>query len=120
MVTGTPPTTGPGTIVIAPVPSVVATHSANQLNAYVQAAPGSAVFTFAGLVTSPYPTPWGEAWLLPTDPILDVAILGASGTSSFSHSFASVPTFVVLTLQPVVLSPAGALSIGTPVRFAWD
>jgi hypothetical protein len=40
--------------------------------------------------------------------------------SSFSRSFASVPPFVLLTLQPVALEPWVGLTLGAPTRFVWD
>ena len=74
----------------------------------------------AGTATAPYSTPWGQAWLLPSDPVLDITILPASGTASFSRTFAAVPPFFVLSLQSVAIDPSSGLTIGAPVRFAWN
>jgi hypothetical protein len=119
-VTGAPPFGGASTVLTTPVPSLVATTAVTTLSVAARGRPGDVLVTFAGLLTAPYATPWGDAWLLPTDPILDVALLGPAGTSTFSRTFAAVPPFVVLTLQSVALAPNGALTIGAPSRFVWD
>lgn len=119
-VLGTPPITGAGTVLTTPIPSLAVSHTATTMTVALAGGPGSALITFAGLPIAPYTTPWGDAWLLPTDPILDLVVLPASGTSSFARTFAAVPSWFVLTLQSVELSAAGALTIGAPVRFAWN
>ncbi|HEX5052717.1 MAG TPA: hypothetical protein VFZ65_13155 [Planctomycetota bacterium] len=119
-VLGTPPISGPGLVITTPIPSLAVAHTTNTMNVSIAAPPGSAVFTLAGLPVAAMPTPWGEAWLLPSDPILDVAILPASGTSSFARTFAAVPPWFVLVVQSVAWTPAGALVVGAPVRFAWN
>lgn len=112
--------TGPATIQHDEIPSLLPQHNATTLSVASTGEPGSAVFTFAGMLMSPVPTPWGDAWLSPLDPILDVTLVPASGTWTFAQTFATVPPFIVLTLQSVALTPSGALVIGAPVRFAWD
>ncbi len=112
--------TGPASINTTPVPSLAVTHAATTMNVTVRGEPGSAVVTFAGLPIPAYATPWGEAWLLPTDPILNVTLMPLTWTSTFTHSFAAVPPFFALVLQPVALRPNGNLVVGAPVRFAWN
>lgn len=112
--------TGPATLAYGEIPSLAATHTANALSVALTGEPGSAVFTFAGLLMSPVPTPWGDAWLSPLDPILDVTLVPASGAWTFATTFATVPPFFTLTLQSVAITPAGELVIGAPTRFAWD
>jgi hypothetical protein len=119
-VTGTPPILGPATVLTTPIASLVVTHTATTMNVAVRGRPNDIVFTFAGLGAAPYPTPWGDAWLLPTDPILDIVVMPPSGTSSFSSGFASVPPFVLLTLQPVAIEPWVGLTLGAPTRFVWN
>lgn len=119
-VTGTPPFSSLSSVFTAPTPSLTVATVATTLDVATRGQPGDLLVTFAGLLTAPYATPWGDAWLLPTDPILDVAVLPASGTAAFSRTFAAVPPFVELTLQPVALAPNGTLTIGAPTRFAWN
>ncbi len=114
------PISGPASIDPTPSPSLAITATASTMNVSLRGEPGSAVFTFAGLPFPAYATPWGEAWLLPTDPILDVAILPATGTAAFTHSFAVVPPWFVLVVQSVALRPNGDLVVGAPFRFAWN
>jgi hypothetical protein len=119
-ITGSPAIVGTVAIVAQPIPGIDVTHTANTLQATAHGSPGDVLVTFAALPAAPIATPWGDAWLSPSDPILDVALVPPSGTSTFQRTFANVPPFVVLTLQPVALSAAGGLTVGTPVRFAWD
>lgn len=69
---------------------------------------------------SPVPTPWGEAWLSPADPILGTVVLGVSGASAFPYPLASVPPLAVLAVQSVALTPSSTLVIGAPARIVWD
>jgi hypothetical protein len=118
-ITGTPPVLG-ATPQQVHLPSLSVTLAATSLNATTHGRAGDLLVTFAGLGTPPYATPWGDAWLLPTDPILDVTLLPANGSGTFSHTFAAVPPFVLLTLQSVALDPTGGLQLGVPTRFAWN
>ncbi|MEO6598096.1 MAG: hypothetical protein ABIP94_25405 [Planctomycetota bacterium] len=113
------PISGPATVTSTIVPSLAITHGPTTLNVTTHGEPASARFTFAGLPVPAYATPWGEAWLLPSDPILDVSVLPASGVGAFTRSFAVVPRDFVLVLQSVILTPAGSLVVGAPLRFAW-
>lgn len=119
-VTGSPAIVGPAAATITAIPSLSATHTASTLHVDIASQPTDAVFTFAGLPRPPYATPWGTAWLLPTDPLLNATVIGASGTSTFPYTFGPVPQHFVLTVQPIALSATGALSIGAPQRFAWN
>lgn len=119
-VPGAPPIAGPGQVQTLRIPSLGLAHAGTTMTGNVFAGAGDAVFTLAGLSMTPAPTPWGDAWLSPADPILDVTVLPASGTHSFAKTFANVPPFVVLTVQSVALSPSGALVVGAPVRLVWD
>ncbi len=119
-VLGTPPIAGPATVFTVPIPSLAVTHTANTMNVTTRGQAGDVLVTFAGLMAPPFPTPWGDAWLSPGDPILDITLLPASGTGGFSRAFTTVPPFVLLTLQSVAISPAGALQVGAPTRFAWN
>jgi hypothetical protein len=111
--------TGPAVVQHVEIPSLTVAHTANALAVTLTAGLGSVVFTFAGLPTSPVPTPWGDAWLSPLDPILDVVVMPPSGVHSFVWPFASVPPFAQLVVQSVALTPS-SLTLGAPVRFAWD
>jgi hypothetical protein len=117
---GSPPIVGPGTVLVAPIPSLDVAHTTATLTVTAVGQPGDVLVTFAGLVSPPYATPWGEAWVLPTDPILDGTLLPAAAATTFSRTFASVPPFVVLTLQSIAIAPASTLRIGVPTRFAWN
>ncbi len=119
-VSGTPPIIGTGTVITAPIPSLSTTHNGLAMTVGVASQPGNAVFTLAGLPRAPYTTPWGSAWILPTDPLLDGSLVGPSGTITFAYNFPSVPWHFVLTLQPVALDGNGTLTIGAPQRFAWN
>jgi hypothetical protein len=116
---GTPSVAGPGLVLTPSIPSLAVTHAATTMTVTTTAVAGNLLATFAGLPSPPYPTPWGEAWLLPTDPILDLAIVPPTGTGTFTSTFAAVPPFVVLTLQSVALDAQGGLTLGAPTRFAW-
>lgn len=120
VVTGTPPITGPATALTSPLPSLSVSHTATTVNVTLRGQPGDLLLTLAGPPTSPYPTPWGDAWLLPSDPILDVSVLPAGGSSAFSMSFPAVPSFFLLTLQSVAIDAAGGLQIGLPSRWSWN
>jgi hypothetical protein len=120
VVTGTPPVVGPATVVTAPVPSLDVATTANTLVVSAKGVAGNVLVTFAGLPSAPWASPWGTAWVLPTDPILDVAVLPPSGFRVFNHTVASVPAFTVLTVESVALDPVGNLVLGAPARFAWN
>ncbi|MCA8964180.1 MAG: hypothetical protein H6838_00420 [Planctomycetes bacterium] len=120
IVGGTPPIAGAGSVTFTPVASLVANHTATTLSAVVTSEPGSAVFTLAGFPSPPYATQWGDAWLQASDPVLHFAVMPATGTSSFSRSFAGVPRWLELTLQPVALRSNGAVVLGAPTRLLWD
>ena len=122
LVAGSPAITGPGTtsVITTPIPSLSASHTANTMNVDVASEPGDAVFVLAGLPKAPYATPWGPAWILPTDPLLHATIAGPSGMLSFPYNFAAVPSHFVLTLQPVALRSTGSIRIGAAQRFAWN
>jgi hypothetical protein len=94
---------GPAPVDTTPVPSVTANHAATSMSVTVRGEPGSAVFTFGGLPRSAYATPWGEAWLLPTDPVLHAALVPGSGTMNFAQGFASVPPWVVVVVIGLAL-----------------
>lgn len=119
-VIGTPPIIGPATVLATPTPSLAVTHTATTMSVTASGQAGDFLLTFAGLMAPPFPTPWGDAWLSPADPILDISQVQASGTIGFTRTFTTVPPFVLLTLQPVAISPAGALQVGAPTRFAWN
>lgn len=111
--------TGPAPVQVITIPSLEVSHTANTMAVALAAEPNAVVVTFAGLPQPPMPTPWGDAWLSPLDPILDIVVLPAAGTHAFTRQFASVPPFVQLVVQSVQLSPS-ALTIGAPARFVWD
>lgn len=119
-VSGSPAIVGPIVVANAPLPGIRATTAATTLNVTFAGAPGEALITFAGTPTAPYATPWGQAWLLPSDPVLDVTILPATGSGGFSRTFASVPPFFVLTLQSVAIGPTGGITIGAATRLCWN
>ncbi|MCU0866925.1 MAG: hypothetical protein MUC36_24330 [Planctomycetes bacterium] len=120
VVLGSPAIVGPMPVLSTPMPGLAVATAATTLQATLTGSAGDALVTFAGTATAPYATPWGQAWLLPSDPVLDITILPASGTASFSQTFAAVPPFFVLSLQSVAIDPSGGLTIGAPVRFAWN
>lgn len=112
-------TTGPATVLYGEIPSLDVSHTASAMTVALTGEPGSAVFTLAGPLMSPVPTPWGDAWLSPLDVIVDVVVLPASGAHTFSVPVANPPPFATLVVQSVALT-ATSLNIGAPARFAWD
>ncbi|MBL8754277.1 MAG: hypothetical protein JNK15_13325 [Planctomycetes bacterium] len=120
IIQGTPAIAGPGIVQTQPMPSLVVTHAATTMTVTTTAVAGDLLATFAGLPSPSYATPWGDAWLLPTDPILDLSFVPPNGTSTFSRTFAFVPPFVLLTLQSVALDAQGGLTLGAPARFCWN
>jgi hypothetical protein len=119
---GTPPISGPAAVTFAATPSlaVVRAPGSPSYQVNVTAEPASLVFTLLGLPAPVLPLPWGDAWLDPVSPILDVTVAPPSGTWSFTRSLAAVPPFLVLVVQSAALSPNNTIVISPPVRFVWD
>jgi hypothetical protein len=120
VVLGTPAIVGPMPVQSTPMPALTVATTATTLQATLTGRVGDVLVTFAGTPTAPFATPWGQAWLLPSDPVLDITILPPSGTTGFSRTFAAVPPYFVLSLQSVAIDPNGGLTIGAPVRLAWN
>ena len=119
---GTPPISGPAVVTFAPIPSLAVARLPGSTNFTVSptTSPNDLVFTLIGLPAPPLALPWGDAWLDPANPILDVTIAPPSGTWSFTRSLAAVPPLLVLVVQSAALSPAGTIAVSPPVRFVWD
>lgn len=119
---GTPPIGGPAIVIPGAVPSlaVVRTPGSPSYQVDVAAEPASIVFTLLGLPAPPLSLPWGDAWLDPASPLLDVAVSPQSGTWSFTRSLTNVPPFFALVVQSAALSTNGVITVGAPVRFVWD
>lgn len=113
------PITGPATVQFTEIPGLLATTGAQSLTVGTSGLPGSILVTFASVPRAPLATPWGDAWLLPTDPILDIVVLPAGGAASFTRQFATVPPHVTLVLQSVALTQQGTIELGVPTRVGW-
>lgn len=120
VVRGTPPIAGTGAVLVTPIASVLASLGTSTLTAVVASEPGNLVFTLAGFPSPPFATPWGDAWLQASDPVLHFTVMPATGTSAFARTFAAVPPWLELTLQPVALRANGAVVVGAPTRLLRD
>lgn len=119
---GTPPIGGPAIVTFAVVPSLAIARAPGStgFQATVAAEPGALAFTLLGLPMPPLALTWGAAWLDPASPIVDVAVMPATGMRTFGSTLAGAPPFLVLVVQSATLSPAGTIAVGAPVRFVWD
>ena len=118
----TPTISGPGSVTFAPIPSLAVARTRGSANYTVSptAQPNDLVFTLIGLPAPVLPLPWGDAWIDPLSPILDVTVAPTSRTWSFTRSLAGAPAFLGLVVQSAALSPNGTIGISPPVRFVWD
>jgi hypothetical protein len=121
-VTGSPPIGGPAPVTIGLVPSldVARTPGSATFQGTVHSQPGSVAFTLINVPIPVIPSIYGDLWIDPTSPLIDVSVLPAIGTSTFSRALAFVPPFYVLSTQTAVLTTANAIVVSTPRRFVWN
>jgi hypothetical protein len=119
---GTPPINGPAVVTFANTPSIAFARTPGSANYQValRAEAGSLAFTLINLLSPPLPSPYGDLWINPVSPIIDVTAMPANGVNTFTRSLANVPPFFPLALQAANLSTAGTVAVSPPLRFVWD
>ncbi len=113
-----PPVIGPGKVVLEPVPSVEATgaHSGAVFDMLVRAEPHSLTATFIGTPQVPISLPFGNLWLAINSPVFNLQVTPVTGQFRVAGAVPALPKRLALVLQPITLTLAGTLSVGTPTR----
>ena len=121
-VIGSPPIGGPAPVTIGLVPSldVARTSGSATFQGTVHSQPGSVAFTLINVPIPVIPSIFGDLWIDPGSPLIDVSVMPAIGTSTFARTLAFVPPFYVLATQTAVLTTANTIVVSTPRRFVWN
>ncbi|MBK8975652.1 MAG: hypothetical protein IPM29_06975 [Planctomycetes bacterium] len=111
------PIEGPAQVQRIDTPSVRAgdVPAGAPLRIDVTGQPRDLVATFVDVPRTPRATPFGPLWVDPSSPLLDLRTLDATGTFSITVP-APVAPGTAWTLQPLALTQALALAVGTPAR----
>jgi hypothetical protein len=121
-VIGSPPIGGPAPVTFGLVPrlDVARTPGSTTFQGTVHSQPGSVAFTLINVPIPVIPSIYGDLWIDPNSPLIDVSVMPAAGASTFSRTLAFVPPFYVLSTQTAVLTTANTIVVSTPRRFVWD
>lgn len=86
----------------------------------VHGEPGSLTATFVSWAVSPTATPYGQLWVDPRAPLLDLAVLPAGGVRQLSATMPNLPLRSLLVMQPISWTSAGTLVVGAAATVVVD